>query len=328
MNPQISLITPVFNGEAYLSRCIESIITAANGYAIELILINDGSTDNSGVIGRKYADRLDWIRYVHQENKGPSAARNTGLGLAKGNYIGFVDCDDCVAPTYVAELLRACKDAPDIVVYGYEKKLLNGQVHAFSPKPTSHEAGIHELLTNVNGDRELFWFSCTKIFRADLLRQIRFNENIKLGEDTIFNLQAVNKAQHIIRIPDVLYSYNETQGSLSSPTYKPGLLENMEHHFAGRLLVHEDSNEGINNNVRADISKYYLGHIVPWLLSNAMRLDKNAQLDELAKIRSSQLVKTCFNWKSRINVSRGQAAILLLFRFRMLHLLRFFLAKS
>lgn len=328
MNPQISIITPIFNGEAHLQRCIESIITAANGYTIELILIDDGSTDNSGPIGRMYAERLDWVRYVRQENKGPSAARNAGLQLAKGDYIGFVDCDDCIVPTYVSELLLACRDRPDIVVYGYKRKFLNGQVRIFSPKPIRHEAGGHELLANVSGDHELFWFPWTKIYHASLLQHIRFDVNMRLGEDTIFNLQAVGKSQYIVRIPNILYVYNETQGSLSSPTYKPGLLENMEHHFSGRLLVHEDSNEGINNNVRADISKYYLGHIVPWLLSNAMRLDKNAQLDELTKIRNSQLVKTCFNWKSRINVSRGQAAILLLFRFRMLHLLRFFLAKS
>ncbi|MBK1781751.1 glycosyltransferase [Advenella sp. WQ 585] len=324
----MSLITPVFNGEAHLHRCVESIITAANGYTIELILIDDGSTDNSGAIGREYAERLEWVHYVHQENKGPSAARNVGLELARGDYIGFVDCDDCIAPTYVSELLLACRDTPDIVVYGYERKLLNEQARIFSPKPVRHEAGGHELLANVNGDHELFWFPWTKIFRSSLLQHIRFDENMKLGEDTIFNLQAVSKAQYIVRIPDVLYSYNETQGSLSSPTYKPGLLENMEHHFKGRLLVHEHSNEGLNNSVRTDITKYYLSHIVPWLLSNAMRLDKSTQLDELAKIRNSQLVKTCFNWKLKIKVSRGQTAILLLLRFRMLRLLRFLLVQS
>lgn len=324
MNPKISLITPVYNGEIYLSRCVESIIKAANGYNIELIIIDDGSTDSSGEIGREYATRFDWIHYIFQQNKGPSSARNAGLDLIKGDYVGFIDCDDSIAPTYLEKLLSSLAENPDIIVFGYEKKLLNGESNFFSPKATHHE-NSEELLVNVNNDRELFWFSWTKLFCANLLQHIRFNEKIKLGEDTIFNIQAVAKANFIIRIPEVLYSYYETQGSLSSAKYKPSLLQNMEKHFEGRVLVHQQSAEGLSKRAQRDISIYYLGHIVPWLLSNTMQLDKGLQLNELIKIRNSKFVNTCFEWSTKTEGNRGQIVILMLFKFRQLRLLQLLL---
>lgn len=329
LNPKISIITPIFNGQDHLERCIDSIIIAASkcdDKNIELILIDDGSTDKSAEIAQKYAQRTNWINYVYQTNKGASGARNKGLRLARGDYISFVDCDDSVSPTYFTELLKVCGENPDIIVFGYERKLINGQTNSFSPKSKRHE-GSQSLLTHVNEDRELFWFVWTKAFRRGVLRQINFNEKISLGEDTIFNLQAVCNSQLIIRISNVLYSYYETPGSLSSSSYKSALLENMEEHFSSRLLVHKGFDNNLNDSIRLDISKYYLGHIVPWLLSNTMKLEKKRQLQELKRIRESDFVKTCFSWKSKVTWSRGQALLLFLFRFRMLNILRIVLTR-
>lgn len=328
MNPRISVITPVFNGEAHLHRCVESIVAAAEGHSVELIIVDDGSTDGTPEIAQRYSEALPWVRYLRQQNAGPSSARNAGLELARGDYIGFVDSDDSVASAYFTRLARACVDFPEIVVFGYERRFLSGHSSGKAPSSRRHVNESDRLLADVSNDRELFWYQVTKLFRADVVRSIRFNEHIRLGEDTIFNLQAVSNARVIVRISDILYQYYETAGSLSSPTYKGGLLENMEEHFAARLRVHEQRGQALAGHVRADLCQYYLGHIVPWLVSNAMRMDKREQLDELAKIRSSQLVTTCFSWGEKVDGSRGITATLFLLRFRMLRLLRSVLASK
>lgn len=290
----ISIIVPVYNGESYLNRCLDSIVLAATGYNIEIILVNDGSTDRSADIAQKYCDELPWIEMLHQKNRGPSAARNTGLDSAQGKYIGFIDCDDCIATDYFSTLLSACKGNPDIIVFGYERILQNGKAHTFNPKPALHNNEAENLLCNVNKDHELFWFSVTKLFKSELLSSIRFDEKIRLGEDTIFNLHAVMQAAVILRIEATLYFYYEVSGSLSSNHYKPNLLNNMEQHFSSRLAVNEQTNRGLDDTVWRDIYDYYIFHILPWLFSNSTYLNDEQQIKELIKIRNSAFVNKCY----------------------------------
>lgn len=328
MTVQVTLITPVFNGEEVLRRCVESVAVAAEGYLVELIIVDDGSTDSTPEVARELAATWPWIRYIRQPNGGPSSARNAALELAQGGYIGFVDADDCVAPSYVARLMEVCAGSPDIVVFGYQRVLQDGPVTVKSPAPMRHIGDAERLLEKVSTDRELFWYSWSKLFRADLVEDARFDERIRLGEDTIFNMQAVARARVVVRIPDVLYHYHETSGSLSSPTFKPGLLENMEAHFAGRLRVHEQLGQQVGGTVREDICQYYLGHVVPWLIFNAMRANEQDQLSELARVREANFVATCFAWRGKVRGSRGLTVMLLLFRLKLLRLLRYLMARK
>ena len=96
--PLVSVIVPIYNAEKYMENCIDSICnqTLKN---IEIILINDGSSDNSGEMVNEYATKDIRIKVIHQENSGPSIARNKGISIAKGKYIGFVDSDDYIEPT-------------------------------------------------------------------------------------------------------------------------------------------------------------------------------------------------------------------------------------
>mgnify|MGYP003592786463 CR=1 FL=1 len=143
---------------------------------------------------------------------------------------------------------------------------------------------------------------------------------MRLGEDTIFNLHAVKNAKLIKRIPNILYSYYENLGSLSSPSYKNGLLENMDYHFENRLGVHES----LDDAVKLDISKYYLGHILPWLINNILYLPGQERKKEFKKIVESNFFKTCIKWKWNVD-SKGQYIILSLLNFRMFDLLNLLL---
>lgn len=313
---------PIFNGEKYLEKCLNSIVNAVNAvnkFSIELIVVDDGSTDNSKNIINEFAYKFNWIKYFYQENQGASTARNFGLKVANGTYIGFVDCDDEIKPEFFKVLQNFTLDKPDLVVFGYEKILANTEVKKFSPEP-KRELGGSKKLINVTDDKELFWYPWSKIYSYNLIKNIDFDQKIRLGEDTIFNLYAVKNAKSIKRISNILYSYYENSGSLSSPTYKNRLLENMEYHFENRLKVHEN----LDNVVKLDISKYYLGHILPWLINNIMYLPESERKKELERIVESNFFTTCIKWKWNVD-SKGQYLILFLLNLRMFNLLNFLL---
>lgn len=108
MKPEISIIVPIYNVEKYLPKCIESILsqTFTN---FELILVNDGSKDRSGIICDEYASKDNRIKVIHKENGGVSSARNSGVDLASGKYIGFVDPDDYIKKDMYERLHYLCK---------------------------------------------------------------------------------------------------------------------------------------------------------------------------------------------------------------------------
>ena len=117
-NPKISVIIPVYNAEKYLRRCVDSIL-AQIFTDFELLLIDDGSKDKSGVICDEYAKKDNRVKVFHKENGGVSSARNLGLDNARGEWIGFIDSDDMVKPEYLDGLIRY-QSRSSLVVGGYE----------------------------------------------------------------------------------------------------------------------------------------------------------------------------------------------------------------
>lgn len=327
LQPFITIITPIYNGQSHLKGCIDSIVKAAINYNIELILVDDGSTDDSLEIARQYSNVFLWIKTVQQDNQGPSSARNNGLNIARGEYIGFVDCDDCISENYFSELFIASLIKPDIVVFGYERIYLNGDRQIHSPINKLHTKDLELLLCNVNSDRELFWSSSTKIFKATLISNILFDKYMRLGEDTIFNLHAVLNSQKILRIDSVLYFYYEVDGSLSSSIYKENLIENMERHFSSRLSVNKKTSCGLDAKTWQDIYDYYIFHILPWLFSNSMHLEKRQQLKELKAIRDSKFIIQCYSKIFSLGKSPRMVFIQFMFRMRLFYLLRVYLSK-
>lgn len=119
MNPKLSIIVPVYNVEKYLEKCIISILEQTFE-DFELILINDGSTDNCGAICDDFAKQDNRIKVIHKENGGQSSARNIGINIARGEYIGFVDSDDYIMPTMYEKLYKGCqKNNADISIAGW-----------------------------------------------------------------------------------------------------------------------------------------------------------------------------------------------------------------
>ncbi|MDP3444388.1 MAG: glycosyltransferase family 2 protein, partial [Ignavibacteria bacterium] len=207
--PKISVIIPVYNTERYLPKCVESIL-AQTFNNFELLLIDDGSSDNSGRICDKYAQEDSRIRVFHKTNGGVSSARNLGIDNAKGDYICFVDSDDFVLANYLKDLIEHCLPGEiGIVIQGYNRYNLHGKLIRIHKYPNELlKAGRFYLAFS---DYKIFWSGgpVAKIFVTNVLneKRIRFDSNIQLGEDLIFLLEYLKFADYIKLSESVNYQY-------------------------------------------------------------------------------------------------------------------------
>ncbi|MCU5288783.1 glycosyltransferase family A protein, partial [Bacillus paranthracis] len=190
----VSIIVPVYNAEKYVHKCIDSLLqqTYKN---IEIILINDGSTDNSGKICDEYANESSKIRVIHQKNSGPSATRNVGIDVANGAYIQFVDSDDYVEPNMTEEMLKAMNNKFQLVICGYKSlSLFNKDINIKEHK--CHISGGYDYSSFMMEFGYLFrdvyinplW---NKLYNTALIKEnhLRFKDNVYMGEDLLFNLE-------------------------------------------------------------------------------------------------------------------------------------------
>lgn len=185
----ISIIVPVYNVKKYLPKCIDSVINQT--YTDwELILINDGSKDNSGIICDEYASKDERIKVIHKNNEGVSIARNSGIELAKGEYICFIDSDDWIEPTYLSDF-RINEFKCDFYFSGalYDTY---GKVYSYKKYNEKFCRSKYEI-RNDFFDQDLLsnGYPWGKLYRTQIIREnnLRFNENLTINEDHIFVFQ-------------------------------------------------------------------------------------------------------------------------------------------
>ena len=215
MGSLISVIIPVYKVERYLPRCIDSILSQTYKN-IELLLIDDGSPDLSGDICDEYAEKDPRVRMFHKENGGVSSARNLGLDEAKGDYIGFVDSDDYIAPGMYEKLVELIEDNnADIAVCGYQKELSDGTFQPYCETEGEILLSQHEqlecLLTNK-------YYSCScwdKLFRKELVTDVRFDSTKKHNEDLLFLYEIMKKSNALAYTSEPYYYYCTNEGSAS-----------------------------------------------------------------------------------------------------------------
>ena len=184
--PELSIIVPVYKVEKYLSRCLDSILKQTFR-EFELIIIDDGSPDQSGLIADRYAKSDKRIRIIHQENKGVSEARNVGIKYAKGTYIGFVDPDDYIEPDMYSTMLQEMKlHKADLTICGYRyvNDLAGYRYVDFSKIPTlMNKTVFFKYLFNT--PRTIGGAVWNKLFIKDKIVSL-FDKNISISEDWMF----------------------------------------------------------------------------------------------------------------------------------------------
>ncbi len=212
----ISVIISIYNKVQYIEKCLKDICNQTY-QDLEIICINDGSTDGSGEIIKAFMKKDSRFRYVEQENQGVSAARNRGLELAKGEYISFIDCDDGLERDMYDFLLRLLKkhDA-DIAHCGYKKIHLDGSITEVGSSVVQLPQNREEALECLIGGKYFTGSLCTKLYKASLFTNVKFDEQLRINEDLYVNFKVFKKANKIVFNGATKYLYFERDESSST----------------------------------------------------------------------------------------------------------------
>ncbi len=223
----ISVIVPVYNVEKYLDRCVESIVAQTfNEY--ELILVDDGSTDGSGVICDRYAELYNRIRVIHKENGGLSDARNVGTENAKGEYVTYIDSDDCVHSKYLELLYKSLINFnADIslcslkILYEDESIELGAPVEELYKCYEAQEALNLMLAGAVHGSS-----ACGMLIPVDLAKNTQFPVN-KYHEDDYTSFKYYLGSKKVVNVEACLYFYLQRRDSITHKGYNSAVIEEL-----------------------------------------------------------------------------------------------------
>ncbi len=208
MIPHFSLIVPIYNTEAYLARCVQSILEQ-DFRDYELILVDDGSTDSSPSLCDTYAAQFSQVRVIHKANAGVSSARNVGIEMARGKWIWFIDSDDYILPHSLAELYHA-QGEQEAQLYVFNERLA-----------VQHSGTVDELLEKFYFNYVLGFGPCYKLYERSLIgNNLRFDVNETIGEDKLFNLEYYLHIRDVCFLGKQLYMCCRREGSATT-TYSP-----------------------------------------------------------------------------------------------------------
>lgn len=212
MNANVSVIIPAYNAQTYIEKCIASV-TAQTYRDIEILVINDGSTDQTGAIVQRLASADPRIRYIATENRGVSAARNCGLEHAAGRYILFLDADDMLCEDAVASMLEKLQNTNSDCCIAFTDSTVQG-------KPDTLEQ--EQLLLHCLADMPISYTVWGKLYSAESIRNIRFPENCSIHEDSgfIFEYATTKPRCVILKKPVILRHRHTTSLSASASPQK------------------------------------------------------------------------------------------------------------
>ena len=208
----VSVIVPIYNVEKYLNKCIESIINQTYKN-LEIILIDDGSTDKSGKICDRFAKKDNRIKVIHQKNAGVSSARNTGIDSADGLWIAFIDSDDWVEENYIKNLIENTSKDVDVVQCGYYR-IVEEKKEQINCAGKLEIKNADEFLNGCLNPQTAYGLCHMKIIRKSIINDIRFNEKIVVCEDALFNIQISRNMKYFKMIKQPLYNYRINRDSV------------------------------------------------------------------------------------------------------------------
>lgn len=311
----VSLIIPVFNAEKSIGYCINSIVSQTYRN-LEVILVNDGSTDQSLQICHNYAQLDSRVKVVDTANGGVSKARNTGLSHANGEYIQFVDSDDVISPDMVTKMVTAMETYhKDVCICGFEMITLDEAKRPINRSSFSSGFIGHECVFTKERflDRLSFilWRSCllecswNKLFRRDIIQanQISFPEDMALGEDFSFNLDYFQHINGAILLEDRMYYYLQTNKDALTRRYRENLFE--EQFFLIKKIENLiKSNITMRETEEVELAEYAVSKVIASmrnLFEAQCRLDTLGKKAKLAEIINDDYVRVSFQRANYIN---------------------------
>lgn len=299
----VSIIIPIYNVDAYLNSCLESIVkqTYTNW---ECVLINDGSTDSSGNICNFWAQKDNRIHVIHQKNSGVSIARNNGLQKAKGEYICFIDSDDWIDDDYL-ELMINHSNNCDFVVSGQIREFPDGKTIIYKPNNTGFFNLSHKqtkLFIELCKDY-LLYAPHEKLYKKEIItnNNLRFLEGCNYGEDLIFNFQYLQYVKNISTVSVAKYHYRILPNTLSTKFRENQFQEDynqwkiLESFYREHNLFNQEAKEYLYRRLWGIV---YDGiFIYPKLANKSSKFLKNILfIPEIYDLKNHQRIFNCSWW--------------------------------
>ena len=300
-NPLISIIVPIFNMEKYLDKCIQSLVNQTYKN-IEIILIDDGSSDRSGEMSNEWTKRDERIKVVHKDNAGLGLARNTGLENATGDYILFLDADDFLDTLTVQTLVERHNNSNvDSIFFGWKRYYNSGKIEEHWQKYRDESFEGNEIISKVllemvaatpdePEDRYVFMSACHCTYSMELIKRynVRFvSERELISEDLVFNIDYLRYASKVEFIPYCFYFYRDNTQSLTS-VYK-------KERFEKEAFFYQEINRRLGDFLPYDeysirTKRMFLGRVRSCIMRSVVEKKKNA-LKDIREIQSCPVVR-------------------------------------
>lgn len=299
---KISIIIPVYNIGEYLERCLESVINQTYNN-LEIILVDDGSSDNSGIICDAYVEKDNRITVIHKENGGVSSARNVGLDIASGDYIGFVDGDDVVENDMYEKLLRnALENDAEMSVCQIDTISTDGVLEPLY-KHESGELKKEYVIENYFFDefvKSIMYSQCNKIYKRECISELRYKP-YKYGEDILFVFESLGKVKTIFFDEYVGYHYIHRVDSAMTKAFS---VKRYDYIMAARELVDICKRE--YNKTVADTAELWLyRHLLittrALVLSNERYENKKLLSDSREELKKGKKMLKSLPTKRRVD---------------------------
>ena len=228
--PMLSLIVPTYNCESYLSECMDSVLRQMPENC-ELIAVDDGSSDTTAQILRSYLGSRENVRFLLREHRGASGARNVGLEEAKGEYVTFLDCDDCLQDHFLEKALPLCGEGADLLIFGIERVFLSGQRECWTVPDRLYPTVSDFADAYIRKRAMLIYSNCNKFYRRRVIEalSLRFHEGRSFGEDRLFNYRFLTGCGSVVTSKEMMLRYlqrsTESQSSKPVPHYFDRIME-------------------------------------------------------------------------------------------------------
>ena len=317
MSVKISVIIPVYNGDKYLDECVSSVV-GQSLRDIEIIIVNDGSTDGSGKTADRFAESDGRIKVIHQSNRGVSAARNAALEAASGEYVGFVDSDDVAAPEMFESLYESAKElGADIVTSGYrsfnnagESKLVPPP---FAPGAVIDADDIKKIAAGMHSGGS-FLFIWRSIFSLDLIRNgaISFDADIAIGEDTLFCMECYLNAKKAAAVGKAFYGYRIHGESAMRKKHKPKLASSLTAQYIKKAELCRRFFPELAEEYFKDAARHTATVLWNILICNIYQSGSKNKMKQLKSISRSEMFADCFKYfDTRLLMTRSLDTIAL-----------------
>lgn len=269
----LSIVIPVYNSEDFIAKCLDAILNQETIFDYEVICVNDGSKDRCGEILNQYQAKYpDRLVVFEQDNQGISAARNTGIELAHGEYIGFIDNDDTVTPDYIEQILNRAKETEaDIVQCGYSNNTINGELLA-EIKNGDYLITHQDTELFLNKVQGYIWSGCLK---KTLFTNIRFPMGFWY-EDMVTRILLARKAKIIATINKVLYKKTIHSNNASKIIWKDGNIKAADQYWLAKSFS-DYSIQELNLSSDEILYNILLKEWTPWLWGRTRGLSKNVR---------------------------------------------------